>query len=82
MTLSYSENVGQNFFRGISVIGDENSDSYLMCLLAKTEAFRHKLFFYWNMLSIELIQILISEKFGCFDGTGPKAQVACLDSVL
>lgn len=88
MTLSYAENVGQNFFQGISVVGDENTANYLMCLLTKTEAFRNKLFFFtggftvWNVLSIELIQILTSEKFGCFDGSGPKAQVACLNSVL
>lgn len=70
MTLSYAGNVGQNILQGISVIGDENSTNYLMCLLTKTEAFRNK------------VSEVTSEKFGCFDGSRPKAQVACLDSVL
>lgn len=62
--------------------------NYLMCLLAKTEAFRNKLYFFpgsfmiWNVLSIELIQILTSEQFCCFPGSGPKAQVTGLGSVL
>lgn len=55
MILSYAENVGQNFFQGISVTGDENSANYLMCLLAETEAFRNKLF-YWLFYSLEYVK--------------------------
>lgn len=66
MTLSYAENVGQNVFQGISVIGGENSANELFNVsLGQNRRLQKKSFFvfwflfffsYWKFYSLECVK--------------------------